>query len=276
MKFVTVATHSQGYFEYLLQSCKRNNIHLDILGWGMKFNGWVWRLNLIRNYFNSLDPEEIVCFIDAYDVIILQDISEIEKRFKALDSDIVIAEDFNIDPYREILARWFVFGICNDTRINAGTYIGYVKDIVWMMDTICELNDCDGNLKLDDQKMITDLCIQLPLRFHIDKQKDIFLCMCFKTPIHLAEIYVDNQKMLHYKKKYNPCILHGAGGPKLEQIIDLLGYNIEYNYSEVYIYTPELLKNQLVLAFIFTVVFISLGIILYYLYSKHLTHVLSK
>lgn len=34
MRLVTVATHSERYFPYLLESCKRVDAKLDVLGWG--------------------------------------------------------------------------------------------------------------------------------------------------------------------------------------------------------------------------------------------------
>lgn len=35
---VTVATHNEGYFEYLVESCKRNGAKLEVLGWGTKMD----------------------------------------------------------------------------------------------------------------------------------------------------------------------------------------------------------------------------------------------
>jgi len=262
MKFVTVATHSDGYFDFLQQSCERHNIELNVLGWGMKFQGWVWRLNIIKDYYNALDPEEIVCFIDAYDVIILQDASEIEKTFKNMNARIVIAQDVNINPVKEIMARFVYFGTCNNVRVNAGTYIGYVKDVLWMMNSICIMNDCDNDTTLDDQKMITDLCKHMPLRFTIDTDKDIFICTSYKSYMELADISVDKQKVLYYKMTATPCILHGAGGAHINDIIKSLGYDIvikdnKSNHSEPW--------YQLLLGMISAIIIIVLGICLYYI-----------
>jgi len=226
MRFVTVATQSAGYYEYLVQSCKRHNVQLDVLGWGMKWGGWVWRMDLIRKYYESLPPDEIVCFIDAYDVLILQDSSVIEKRFLDTGARIVVAEDFNTDSYDEFIARIFMFGTCQDVRVNAGTYIGYASDILWMLNTMCSLNGCTKDDKLDDQKMMTQLCSLVPYRFHIDTDRRIFLCICYRDDMRLAGITVDNQRQLHYKGMIDPCILHGAGKANLDRLIARLGYDI--------------------------------------------------
>lgn len=267
MKFVTVATHSKGYFKYLLQSCERHNIKLDTLGWGEKFQGWVWRMDLIKKYYESLEPEEIVCFIDAYDVIILQDADEIEKRFLDTGARIVVAEDFNTDSFAEWKARWFVFGTCKDVRINAGTYMGYAGDLLWMMNTMCAMNDCDGNKKLDDQVMMTNLCQNVPFRFHIDTSKDIFLCMCFRLGMEIAGVEVDGQKMLTYKRTANPCILHGAGNANLDEVIKKLGYDIEEKTAPLD-QRARIYYNNLIFCLVAIVIIVTLGMILFWV--KHL------
>ena len=227
MKFVTVVTHSDGYFDFLIQSCQRHNVDLQVLGWGEKFGGWVWRLNMIRDYYKSLDPNEIVCFIDAYDVIILQDSEEIERRFLATKSRFVVAEDFNTDPYEESVARKILFGTCKQVRINAGTYMGYVKELLWMIDAMCEQNDCVNDDKLDDQKMMTQLCNSYPEKFKIDTARNIFLTLCYRNGMELADIRIDDEtEQLVYRDSAYPCILHGAGKANLDDIIKSLGYNI--------------------------------------------------
>ncbi len=228
MRFVTVATQSDGYFEYLIQSCKRNNIQLDVLGWGMKWSGWVWRIDLVREYLESLCKNEIVCFIDAYDVIMLHDSSVIEKRFLNSYARIVVAQDLNVSFFKEAVAR-FKFGICKRVRINAGTYIGYVSDILWMINAMCTLNDCSIDRKLDDQKMMTQLCGLLPDLFKIDTSRSIFLCISYHGDMCKSGITVTDKKRLLYKGAVDPCILHGAGKANLDGVISSLGYNIILN-----------------------------------------------
>ena len=36
MKLVTVATRSERYFPFLLESCERHGAKLEVLGWGQK------------------------------------------------------------------------------------------------------------------------------------------------------------------------------------------------------------------------------------------------
>jgi hypothetical protein len=45
---------------------------------------------LIEEYLHTLPPDEIVCFIDAYDVIIVQSPEIIENRFNNIIKNLII------------------------------------------------------------------------------------------------------------------------------------------------------------------------------------------
>ena len=123
IQVITVATHNEGYFNALQQSCKNNNINLVVLGFNEKWQGFSWRFNLINNYIKNLNDDDIVLFIDAFDIIIIEDIKEIERRFKEFNKPIVISyQNLNII---ELIGYYIVYGYTGHT-INAGTYIGYV------------------------------------------------------------------------------------------------------------------------------------------------------
>lgn len=224
-------------------------------------------MDLIRKYYASLDPEEIVCFIDAYDVIILQDSDVIEKRFLDTGARIVVAQDYNVDPYDEFFARFFWFGTCNNIRVNAGTYIGYASDILWMLDTMCSLNGCTKDDKLDDQKMMTQVCSLVPYRFHIDSDRNIFLCICYRDDMRLAGITVDNQRQVLYKGMIDPCILHGAGKANLDSVIARLGYNINAKPTPPRVLWRMFFRKIVIIA-IATLSILIVGLVLFYALRK--------
>jgi len=53
LHIVTVANHSEYYFQYLVESCKKCGKELDILGYGEEWKGFNWRLTLIINYLKK-------------------------------------------------------------------------------------------------------------------------------------------------------------------------------------------------------------------------------
>ena len=53
MKAITVATSASGYFETLKESALLNNYELHVLGFGMPWKGFGWRLNTILDYLTT-------------------------------------------------------------------------------------------------------------------------------------------------------------------------------------------------------------------------------
>ena len=69
LHIVTVATDSQYYFPYLVESCKRNGKELEVLGMGEVWQGFNWKYVKMMEYLKTLPTDDIVCFVDGYDVV---------------------------------------------------------------------------------------------------------------------------------------------------------------------------------------------------------------
>ena len=120
MKVVTVATHNDGYYNILKESCKRNKLNLVTLGFNQRWKGFTMRYELIKEYLKHIKDNEIILIVDAFDVIILQNEEEIIKKFKKFNKKIVFS-------VQNGLISKILFKKCNQNVLNQGTYIGYVK-----------------------------------------------------------------------------------------------------------------------------------------------------
>jgi hypothetical protein len=158
MHIVTVATKSEGYFNYLVESCKRNGGKLEVLGWGQEWKGFMMKIYLFKDYLNNLDDDDIVCFVDGYDVIILQPVDKIETLFRNSGKKILFSQDSNADiiPFIEMFCKYY-FGTYKNYRLNAGTFIGYVKYFKKIFNNICNEYNCNDK-NLDDQIIFTKIC----------------------------------------------------------------------------------------------------------------------
>jgi hypothetical protein len=156
VKLITVSTHYDGYMKWLEKSCERYNTILIKLGFGQKWLGFSWRFKLIIDYLKNINPDELVIFIDAYDVILLKPLDDIENYFnniiKMTNKKIIISEDKNDNIIREFLAKKF-FGTCNGFRICAGSYMGKAKDI---LNFLYKINNNNINDNDDDQIILTN------------------------------------------------------------------------------------------------------------------------
>jgi len=210
MKLVTVATKSDRYFPYLVQSCERYGANLVVLGWGMPWQGFMMKFKLTIDYLKTLPEDEVVCVIDAYDVILLKPLEEIDEMFRGSGQRIIGAlEGCNGGLYNIITSLYF--GLCKGRPINAGTYIGYKEDLLAMMEGICNIFNCSDKT-LDDQKILINYCKKENL--FIDVERKYFMVICaFSKPPLLSDIT-------------KSCILHGPGNANMDSIITNLGYTI--------------------------------------------------
>lgn len=198
VKLVTVATQSERYFPILVESCKKYGADLVVLGWGQPWEGFLMRFRLMMEYLDTLDDDDIVCFIDAYDVVLLTPLDILENRFRSIGAKIAVAVEKKSE-------REYFYGSCQNKSINAGTYIGYVSSLKDMLKDICISHNCEDS-KLDDQKILTSYCRK-------------------------NNVYIDVNKLLFqvYKKGEPPldtCILHGAGNVDMTQVLEKLGYDV--------------------------------------------------
>ena len=217
MKLVTVATHSERYFPYLLKSCERFDIDLVVLGWNQKWNGFLMKYNLMNEYLQTLDDEEIVCFVDALDVIVLEPLSKLEMLYRDSGKQIVVA----IEQHNNIFNLAY-FGKCEDTPINSGTYIGKAVYLKLLLKNICLDYDCTNN-RLDDQRILTTYCrMKRDPIISLDYDQTFFLTAL--PDVNRKTIIIIDKKLTY--KNHTPCILHAAGKHSIDKIILDLGYDI--------------------------------------------------
>jgi len=283
LHIVTVATESKYYFPYLIESCKRHGKELEVLGYGEIWKGFNWRFKLIIDYLKKLPKDDIVCFIDGYDVLCVRDLNEmkkifLEKRNKTGCEIIIGINDFN-NNYIYNLAAYIYFGKCNNSYINAGAYIGYVNDLLKIINEIHKMNSKDD---ADDQILITEYCNKGNNNIYIDNNFELFvtlLCPLIEIDQYL-EISEDT-KVIKYKSE-QPFFIHANGYGYLDRIIMRLGYSIElnkiknelfYNFLEkkVFLYVYMILKNNIIL-----IIFIILLFLLFFYISKNHKKIMKK
>jgi hypothetical protein len=233
LHIVTVATHPEFYFKYLIESCKKNGKELDVLGFGEKWKGFTWRFTLMLEYLKKLDKNDIVCFIDGYDVICTRNLNELKDEFIKIknetDCKIIVGHDKIITDtifyHLYYLKTINKFDQCKNIDINAGTYIGYVIDLIDILEKIYNLNPNDA---ADDQILLTkycNMCNNNDIFIDIDNKIFLTLDKPFAEIDNLIEI--NNNEIIYNNNK--PFFLHGPGETYLNNVIKLLGYDLNDN-----------------------------------------------
>ena len=234
---VTVATESKFYFPYLVESCKINGVELEVLGYGEKWRGYNWRFRMMLDYLKKLPDDDVVCFVDGYDVICCRNLHELKEEFlkikKNTNCKIVTGKAY-ASPFVKFLGS-IHFGLCNDEILNAGTYIGLVKDLKIIISEIYENNPQDN---ADDQQLIIKQCKTVPHNYVIDADGKLFVTIAYSLSDIRKYVEIDNKKTLYFNEN-RPFFVHSAGNGFLDTIIKDLGYH----------YHDNNIKNELIANF---------------------------
>jgi len=262
MKLITVATHSERYFPYLKVSAEKYGHELIVLGWGEKWKGLIWKFELMREYLKGLDQNEVVCFVDGFDVLILEDPKTIEEKFlKNIKGDknkiLISREEYSDKPIENtflLFLQSLVYTKCKNEYINSGTYMGVVSTLVDLFQNMCGEFKCISDY--DDQRMIQEYCKKHTSKFVIDTNCDVFLVInSTVSAIKPGEYHIKiNNGKLSYKDNTYPSIIHANGYTNIDYLISELGYDTSifkaedeskayYFWKMVKYYTPTIFKR---------------------------------
>ena len=91
IKFISIETDSHNNVEKkLLHSCNLNNIDIQLIGKGTKWEGFVTKFKIMVDYLSQIS-EELVCLTDSRDVLYMSDEDTIYNTFiENFDKDSIV------------------------------------------------------------------------------------------------------------------------------------------------------------------------------------------
>jgi hypothetical protein len=192
--YVCVATESILYLPYLKQLLPE----LVVLGMGMKWRGFIMKYELIIEYLESLKDDDIICFVDAYDVLPTKNIIKLERKFikfskKHPNVKMIVGGGVTQNSIQE----FFNDVVFDNSKINSGTYIGYVKNIKHILLFILQQNNIQ-----DDQVELIKYAKQNPNDIYCDIKHNFFYVI--STP--LQQIKLNNKKCSFIHANGNGCL----------------------------------------------------------------------
>jgi len=268
MKIITVATHSEAYYDAYKQSCNKNNIPLTVLGWNKPWLGLTYKFNLMRQFIEKLSDNDIIIFTDAYDVICLESSDKILQKFISFDKPIVFGIDNPLDFFIPKIVGKFIFRTFYSHIINTGGYIGYASALVKMFDHLYEDYSIDN--KMCDQQLFNKF-----YRTSLFAKENITLdttgLIFFNAaPRNLSGFFTDkaniglpikDNKIINPITTMTPSFLHGPGNINLDKYCKALSLPIRTNRRNQ---NKWLLSNYLydILALFFIIVILPLSTII--------------
>ena len=171
IKYVCVATEMKLYLPYLKQLLPE----LVVLGLNTKWAGFITKYKLLRKYLSTTEiaDDDIICFIDAYDVLPTKNIAALEANYRAFikeqpDVKIIVGYDKVDNAIHEYLCR-VIFGTVNDMRLNSGQFIGSAKNV---REIISHILDTTAHFQTD-QVELTKYANQFK-SIYIDVKQEFF------------------------------------------------------------------------------------------------------
>jgi hypothetical protein len=243
LHIVTVATEIKYYMPYLIESCRRNGIELEILGLNQKWEGFMYKITTIIEYLRQINPTDIVCFVDGYDVICSKNLNELKREFielkKQHNCKIVVSSENGL----LINLNYFYFERCETKSINSGLYIGFAKDLLELFEKIHKLYL--KNTINDDQVLMIQQCNVNPEDFYIDVNNNLFLSLSY--PLLDINNYIDIQNKTIIYNNNKPFFIHANGYGILDNVIINLGYNYKSDVKNKYY--NDFFENKILLYF---------------------------
>lgn len=102
---VTIATHSERMFPILQESAKRNGVPLTILGRNHPWKDFASKMDILLPFFRSQPEEDIICYLDGFDSLILPPIRHLEKTSSPLVRALFFPMTIGTRGYKVFLKR---------------------------------------------------------------------------------------------------------------------------------------------------------------------------
>lgn len=208
-KVVTVASDITKA-QTLIKSAKANGIQLTILGqdkpWeggDMTSTGGGQKVNELKKYLDVCENDQLVLFVDGYDVLINDSLEEIITRFKSFECDVVFAAEKACWPHDDDLYKkqLDIQSLSGYSFLNSGCFIGYA----WALKEITDFIE-PGE---DDQQFYQRQYVSRNWNIKLDHEAYIFTCLAGTS--HYTSIK-ENGQLLNSETHCCPSILHGNGG----------------------------------------------------------------
>ena len=225
---VTVATKPGGYLKWLEESCIRNGTKLIVLGMGSEWKGYVTKPLLVSEFLKTIPDDDIVCVIDAYDVLMVQHIDKLKEKFlektKNSNYKMICAKDVEQDAVIKYISEKRFNVKEGNLPICAGTYISYVKFLKEAYDWMLEYSK--KNNEKDDQYLLNNYYGIKKDEIYIDNYSKLF-----KTDGSFIFKHKDTDEFVFLHRIFNTemisvLIFYGYNNISIEELVELFKSSI--------------------------------------------------
>lgn len=243
VQVITVATHSEGYYEALKAGCEQANISFVTLGWGQRWEGFAWKFSTMKSYLQKLKRETsktfastLFVFVDGFDVLpVFARQEDVIERYASLTDagDIILGVNSQSESFLESIqavCNDLIFGKCMGRSLNSGVYAGPLTKLITLLD-ICLSTQKSEDMAYDDQYLLTQVCRAWPKWVTKNTKFDDEGVFVLNGTCALAPSV--SRKLLRAVTETDrrPMFIHGAGHCFMQAIQDELGLSLPHLQS---------------------------------------------
>jgi hypothetical protein len=201
---------------------------------------WYDKINTVRNKLKDLPDEDILCFADAYDVIINADANTIIQSYLSCNSPIVFGAEIMCfpDSSPERIAK-FPASKTPFRFLNSGIFIGTVKYLKTMYDIGFAKYDMSLVQKGTDQLFYQNCFLDTKDLIGLDYTNKFVVNM---DHVPWTTLEIESGRIHFTPSKTTPCFVHFNGMSYLERDLDFQklpdgsrGFNYYAVYSRTFI-----------------------------------------
>jgi GT2 family glycosyltransferase len=211
---LSMATHpNPGLFPFR-QSCQKHQINPYILGLGSEWRGWRTKLNFIYNFLKAELPEYIL-WLDAYDSLVQEPISDLWDKFTTFKKDFVFSADAHPWPNESVKELFPDIG--SPLRyLCAGQWFGKADFLISMLHDL----GAPFTTTIDDQELLQYYYLAHSDEIALDYHSLLFHPLWGTESITNAT----DKGVVNTLSQNHPFAIHGNGHFDMTPFYQLLGY----------------------------------------------------
>jgi hypothetical protein len=199
-----VNKNNTGFINFKNSFNKFEGWELNIIGKNIQWKGWITRMTQYRDYAKNSDPNELLVFLDAFDVVCIKNSNDFKKKFEQMNRKYIFGcEDIcNIIATCKRPKKWQKINNIYDFFVNGGCVIARAKDIIYLWDW------CIKNKHIDDDQIALGYFMdEHPYDVMLDT-KNIFV---YNDLFGKSDLSIQNNHILLNKKILNSYFIHFPG-----------------------------------------------------------------
>lgn len=215
----TVANFQDERLDNLINSANTYGINLHVAGMDQPYRNNFYKMFRMYEYLDKLPINDVVLFVDAFDVLILASGEEILNKFLEKKVPCIFSAERRLyprDPVKDLKIE-YPEATSSFRYLNSGGYIGYVSFIKLM---IAEIIDNRYSIPFtryrrlqSDQFHCHRYFVQNQRQILLDTKTEIFLTL---SDVEKKELIISPKERTVYIRETDskPMIVHGNGPGK--------------------------------------------------------------